>query len=84
MILFCRTLEHHLQNIECNSTSAVAITHHFLAQLVRTHNLLLLTSKPKTTCLDNNRLSERRKLDVHNAKYGTYASCRLTRSYKGA
>ncbi|DBA75427.1 TPA: hypothetical protein ACH3X1_010687 [Trebouxia sp. C0004] len=28
------TLEHHLQNIECNSTSAVAITHHFLAQLI--------------------------------------------------
>ncbi|KAL0034074.1 hypothetical protein WJX79_007286 [Trebouxia sp. C0005] len=28
------TLEHHLQNIECNSTSAVAITHHFLGQLI--------------------------------------------------
>ena len=29
-----RSLKQHLQNIECNSTSAVAITHHFLTQLV--------------------------------------------------
>lgn len=42
-----RTLEHHLQNIECNSTSAVAITHHFLGQLVRTTNSLLTTHKPR-------------------------------------
>ncbi|KAL3143531.1 hypothetical protein ABBQ38_002330 [Trebouxia sp. C0009 RCD-2024] len=27
-------LKDHLQNIECNSTSAVAITHHFLSQMI--------------------------------------------------
>ena len=42
-----RTLEHHLQNIECNSTCAVAITHHFLGQLVRTTNSLFTTHKQR-------------------------------------
>lgn len=40
----CRSLKQHLQNIECNSTSAVAITHHFLTQLVSLAVFLLTVS----------------------------------------
>ena len=32
--LRCRPLESHLANLECNSTSAVQITHHFLELMV--------------------------------------------------
>jgi len=31
----CRPLEAQLANMECNSTSAVQITHHFLRKMVR-------------------------------------------------
>ena len=30
----CRSLEDQLANLECNATSAVSITHHFLKQMV--------------------------------------------------
>lgn len=47
-----RSLKQHLQNIECNSTSAVAITHHFLTQLVKPAVAMLTVSAPP--CLLNN------------------------------
>ena len=32
----CRSLEEQLANLECNATSAMSITHHFLTIMVRT------------------------------------------------
>ncbi len=36
----CRPLEAQLANMECNSTSAVQITHHFLRKMVRAMSTL--------------------------------------------
>jgi hypothetical protein len=41
-LLFCRPLEAQLANMECNATSAVTLTHHFLDKLVCRNRRLLL------------------------------------------
>lgn len=47
---FChrRPLEAQLANLECNAGSAVQITHHFLAQMVRPCRSSLAAAEP--TC----------------------------------
>ena len=41
--LRCRPLEAQMTNLECNAVSAVQITHHFLAQMVRYRKCIPIT-----------------------------------------
>ena len=69
--LCCRSLKQHLQNIECNSTSAVAITHHFLTQLVLPV-VAMLTSLLCLACPKLRHTRYRMSADHYKAGQHTY------------